>query len=66
MDLVRFKSTKAEGWTSLAEYKERMLPDQKAIYYITGDNEATLRRSPLLEAYKKKGYRGAHHGGGRG
>lgn len=54
MDLVRFKSTKAEGWTSLAEYKERMLPDQKAIYYITGDNEATLRRSPLLEAYKKK------------
>jgi molecular chaperone HtpG len=54
MDLVRFKSTKAEGWTSLAEYKERMLPDQKAIYYITGDNEGTLRRSPLLEAYKKK------------
>ncbi len=54
MDLVRFKSTKAEGWTSLAEYKERMLPDQKAIYYITGDNEQTLRRSPLLEAYRKK------------
>ncbi len=54
MELVRFKSTKADGWTSLAEYKERMLPDQKAIYYITGDNEATLRRSPLLEAYRKK------------
>ncbi len=53
MDLVRFKSTGADGWTSLAEYKERMLPDQKAIYYITGDNEATLRRSPLLEAYRK-------------
>lgn len=54
MDLVRFRSTKAEGWTSLAEYKERMLPDQKAIYYITGDNEKTLRKSPLLEAYTKK------------
>jgi molecular chaperone HtpG len=54
MDLVRFKSTTEEGWTSLAAYKERMLPDQKAIYYITGDNEETLRRSPLLEAYKKK------------
>ncbi len=52
--LVRFKSTKAEGWTSLAEYKERMLPDQKSIYYITGDNEETLRRSPLLEAYRNK------------
>jgi molecular chaperone HtpG len=54
LELVRFKSTKAEGWTSLAEYKERMLPDQKAIYYITGDNEQTLRRSPLLEAYRNK------------
>ena len=54
LDLVRFRSTKAEGWTSLAEYKERMLPDQKAIYYITGDNDKTLRNSPLLEAYRKK------------
>jgi molecular chaperone HtpG len=54
MELVRFKSTKAEGYTSLAEYKDRMLPDQKAIYYITGDKESTLRNSPLLEAYKKK------------
>ena len=54
MELVRFKSTREEGWTSLEKYKERMLPDQKAIYYITGDNEETLRRSPLLEAYRKK------------
>ncbi len=54
MELVRFKSTKADGFVSLAEYKDRMLPDQKAIYYITGDKESTLRNSPLLEAYKKK------------
>lgn len=54
MELVRYKSTKADGFTSLAEYKERMLPDQKAIYYITGENEQTLRRSPLIEAYAKK------------
>ncbi|POR02205.1 molecular chaperone HtpG [Alkalispirochaeta sphaeroplastigenens] len=54
LELVRFRSTKVEGWTSLAEYKERMLPDQKAIYYITGDNEQTLRNSPLLEAYRRK------------
>lgn len=52
-ELVRFKSTKVEGWTSLAEYKERMAKDQKAIYYITGEKEQTLRNSPLLEAYKK-------------
>lgn len=54
LELVRFKSTKVEGYTSLEEYVHRMLADQKAIYYITGDNETTLRNSPLLEAYKKK------------
>jgi len=55
LDLVRFKSTKAEGLTSLAEAKERMLPEQKALYYITGGSEGMLRNSPLLEIYKKKG-----------
>lgn len=54
LELVRFKSTKVEGLTSLAEYKERMKDDQKAIYYITGDKEDTLRNSPLIEAYKNK------------
>jgi len=54
MELVRFKSTAAEGWTSLSEYLGRMLPDQKSIYYITGSDESTLRNSPLLEAYRKK------------
>lgn len=54
LELVRFKSTKVEGYTSLEEYVHRMLADQKAIYYVTGDNEITLRNSPLLEAYKKK------------
>jgi molecular chaperone HtpG len=54
LELVRFKSTAVEGYTSLAEYKERMKDDQKAIYYITGEDEHTLRNSPLLEAYKKQ------------
>ncbi len=55
LELVRFKSTSQEGLTSLNSYKERMLSDQKAIYYITGENEANLKASPLLETYKKKG-----------
>ena len=55
MELVRYKSTSVEGWTSLASYVDRMTDDQKSIYFITGDNEGTLRNSPLLEAYKKKG-----------
>jgi molecular chaperone HtpG len=53
-DLVRFKSTAVEGWTSFAEYVSRMKSDQKNIYYITGGDEKTLRASPLLEAYRAK------------
>ena len=55
LEIIRFKSTTEEGPTSLASYAERMKEDQNAIYYITGDNEETLRNSPLLEAYEKKG-----------
>jgi len=54
LELVRFKSTKVDGLTGLAEYKERMKDDQKAIYFITGDKEDTLKNSPLIEAYKNK------------
>ncbi|HEY5213208.1 MAG TPA: molecular chaperone HtpG [Acidobacteriaceae bacterium] len=55
LDLVRFKSTAVEGLTSLADAKERMQPEQKALYYVTGGSESMLRNSPLLEIYKKKG-----------
>ncbi|HVO39186.1 MAG TPA: molecular chaperone HtpG [Spirochaetia bacterium] len=55
LELVRYKSTAVEGWTSLGEYRDRMKKDQKAIYYLTGGREANLRSSPLLEAYKAKG-----------
>ena len=54
LDLIRFKSTKVEGLTSLAEVKTRMAAGQKGIYYITGGAESLLRTSPLLEIYKKK------------
>jgi molecular chaperone HtpG len=55
LDLIRFKSTSVEGVTSLAEAKERMQSEQKPLYYITGGSESMLRKSPLLEIYKKKG-----------
>jgi molecular chaperone HtpG len=54
LDLIRFKSTKVDGLTSLAEAKERMQPEQKALYYVTGSSESMLRNSPLLEVYKKR------------
>jgi molecular chaperone HtpG len=54
LELVRVKSTKAEGWTSLADVKSRMKEGQKGIYLITGGSAELLRTSPLLEIYKKK------------
>jgi molecular chaperone HtpG len=54
LDLIRFKSTKVEGLTSLAEVQSRMKEGQKSIYYITGGAESLLRTSPLLEIYRKK------------
>ncbi|MCL2763217.1 MAG: molecular chaperone HtpG [Treponema sp.] len=53
-ELVRFKSTAVEKWTSFADYVGRMKSDQKHIYYITGGDEKTLKASPLLEAYRAR------------
>ena len=54
-DLLRYNSTKDEGLVSLREYVDRMKDDQKSIYYISGQNQISLRKSPLLEMYEKKG-----------
>ena len=53
-ELLRFKSTKEDGLVSLREYVDRMREDQKSIYYITGQNQVSLKNSPLLEMYQKK------------
>ena len=53
-ELLRFKSTKDDGLVSLREYVDRMREDQKSIYYITGQNQVSLKNSPLLEMYQKK------------
>jgi molecular chaperone HtpG len=54
LELLKFKSSKTDDLTSLAEYVDRMKEDQKSIYYITGENEESLRNSPLLEMYNGK------------
>lgn len=55
-ELSRFASTNdTEKLTSLDEYISRMIEGQKSIYYITGDDLATLRNNPQLEAFQAKG-----------
>ena len=55
-DLLLFESSKTKPgeYVSLKEYIERMLPDQKNIYFLTGDSRATIDNSPHLEVFKKK------------
>lgn len=55
VEIARFKSTTADGWTSLDDYIERMKDGQKHIYYITGDDLDALSKSPQLEGFKAKG-----------
>jgi molecular chaperone HtpG len=53
LELIRYKSSKVDNMTSLEDYKSRAKSDQKAIYYIVGEDENVLKNSPLLEAYNK-------------
>ena len=54
LELMRFKSTAAEGFVSLEEYETRMVAEQKAVYYIVGDDENLAKNSPILEGFKAK------------
>jgi Molecular chaperone, HSP90 family len=55
--LLRFASTKTDGQqtVTLASYIENMQEGQDKIYYLTGSAYATVKNSPHLEVFKKKG-----------
>ncbi len=56
IDLVRFKTTKSnEDLISFKDYSKNMNKGQDTIYYITGSDKKSLKYSPLLEVYNKKG-----------
>ncbi len=55
LDLVRFRSSGADGWTSLADYVGRMKDGQDAIYYISGEDAEQVAKSPQLEGFRAKG-----------
>ena len=55
-DLLRYQTSKSgEDFISFKEYCDRMKEGQKSIYYITGENKASIENSPFLETLKKKG-----------
>ncbi len=58
-ELLRFATTNSESNVqdqSLDQYIERMKEGQDKIYYIIGESSTVVRKSPLLEAFKSRGY----------
>ncbi len=56
LKLARFHSTSStDGWRSMADYVAGMKDGQKAIYFMTGDDQARLEVSPQLEGFKARG-----------
>ena len=53
--LLRYLSSKSDGkLTSLDEYIARMADGQDEIYYVLGDDERTIARSPHLDPFKAR------------
>ena len=55
-NLLLFKSTNSDKYTTLKEYKERMKEGQEFIYYAAGKDKASIDRLPHMEGIKDKGY----------
>ncbi|RMF77023.1 MAG: molecular chaperone HtpG [Chloroflexi bacterium] len=56
--LLYFNSTRSNSpqeWVSLQEYVDDMVDGQDDIYYIVGDDFSSVRRSPHLDAFRKRG-----------
>lgn len=58
LKLARFTTSRTDKESaspiSLDDYVARMQPEQKAIYYVTGENIEALRRSPQLEGFRAR------------
>lgn len=55
-DLIMFRSSNSDGYTTLKEYAERMADSQDTIYYACGDSAEKIALLPQCEAVKDKGY----------
>lgn len=54
-DLILFNSSTQEGFTTLDEYIARMKPDQKEIFFITGESLSQVKNTPYMEKLNEKG-----------
>ncbi len=54
LKLLRFHSSRDDDLVSLAQYKERMVEGQQAIYYVLASDLASARQSPHLDALEAR------------
>ncbi len=54
--LLRFRTTRDDGWHGLQSYVARMPADQKSIWFVAADNLATAKASPHIEALRQRGH----------
>ncbi len=54
-DTLLFRSSKTEkgSYTDLEKYKQNMSESQKEIYYVSGNDIASIEKNPSLEIFKK-------------
>jgi molecular chaperone HtpG len=55
-DLIMFKTTKRDDYTTLQEYVENMPEDQQMIYYASGKTKDSILALPQMDLIKKKDY----------
>jgi molecular chaperone HtpG len=54
-DLLLFNSSTQENPTTLDEYIARMKPEQKEIFFITGESLTQVKNTPYMEKLNEKG-----------
>jgi molecular chaperone HtpG len=55
-DLIMFKTSTSDVYTTFKEYVERKPEAQKAIYYATGKSKQAINALPQMDVMKDKGY----------
>lgn len=55
-DLLLFQTSTQDKLSTLDDYIARMKPEQKDIYFITGENINHIKNTPYMEKLNEKGY----------
>jgi molecular chaperone HtpG len=55
LEVCKFHSTVGDAMTDIDAYISRMKPGQEEIFYLTGDTMESLRATPQLEGFAKRG-----------